>query len=234
MTAHEVLSELRSLASENIRKILMNHGAPVDTFGVKIEDLKKVLKKTGHDQALAMELYDTGIYDARYLAGLMADGAKMSKKELDHWAKTSESHGISAYTVAWVASENQDGWDIGLEWIESSKETIATSGWSTLAAIVSMIPNEKIDLKEIKSLLKRIEKEIHKAPNYVRYVMNTFVICVGGYIPELAQEAIEIGKRIGKVEVYMGNTACKVPSSPEYIQKMHARGNIKKKKTAKC
>jgi hypothetical protein len=39
----------------------------------------------------------------------------------------------------------------------------------------------------------------------------------------------------GLVEVDMGNTACKVPFAPDYIQKVKDRGTIgKKRKSARC
>ncbi|HYK56751.1 MAG TPA: hypothetical protein VEV15_09740, partial [Flavisolibacter sp.] len=85
------------------------------------------------------------------------------------------------------------------------------------------------------ALLKRVEKEIHTVPNRVRYTMNNFVICAGGYVKELTEEAVRVGNAIGKVHVSMGETSCKVPSAPEYIQKMKAKGSIgKKRKMARC
>ena len=65
--------------------------------------------------------------------------------------------------------------------------------------------------------------------------MNGFVIAVGGSILELTDFAIEKGKKIGKVSVDMGETACKTPYIPEYIEKIRQRGALgKKKKTVKC
>ena len=61
------------------------------------------------------------------------------------------------------------------------------------------------------------------------------MIAVGSYVPELTDRAIEIGKKIGKVDVDVGGTACKVPSSPEYIDKVKKAGKLgKKRKAARC
>ena len=87
----------------------------------------------------------------------------------------------------------------------------------------------------MKALLKRIATTIHDQPNRVRHTMNGFVIAVGGAVAPLADLAIATGEKVGKVSVDMGNTACKVPSAPEYIRKIHDRGNLgKKRKTMKC
>jgi hypothetical protein len=235
MTKEQIMKELEKKGSESIKKIFLNHGAKGPMFGVKVGDLKVIQKKVKKDHQLAMELFGTGIYDAMYLAGLIADESKMSKKDIQQWAEKSPSHGISEYTVAWVAAESEYGWELGMKWIDSPKETIASSGWNTLSGVIAMKPDNELDIGLIKKLLQRIVKEIHSAPNRVRYTMNGFVIGVGGYIKELTKEAIEVSKKIGDVYVDMGGTACKVPSAPDYIKKMEARGSIgKKKKTVKC
>ena len=182
-----------------------------------------------------MELYDTGISDAMYLAGLVADGAKMSKKDLEQWAEKAPWHMISEFTVPWVASESKFGEELALKWIDSKSEKIATSGWTALSAIVSVTPDEKLDVKKYKALLDRIAKTIHKSPNRVRSTMNGFIISVGSYVGELTKYAQDVSKKIGTVMVDVGDTACKVPSAYDYIEKIKARGKLGvKKKTAKC
>ncbi len=73
MNAAEIVQELKSLGSESIKKVLLKHGIAEPLFGVKVEELKKIQKRIKKDYQLALDLYDTGIYDAMYLAGLIAD-----------------------------------------------------------------------------------------------------------------------------------------------------------------
>ena len=235
MDKEQILKELERAGNTATKNIFIKHGAKEPIFGVKIADLKKIGKKIKGDQWLALELFDTGNGDAMYLAGLVADGALMTKAQLNKWARKAKWHMISEYTVAWVASESEHGWDLALEWIESENENVASSGWAALASIVATRDDDQIDLKKVKALLKRIGKGIHKQQNRVRYVMNGFVISVAAYITSLHDEAIKIATKYGKVNVEMGGTACKVPFAPEYIEKIKKRGAIgKKRKTAKC
>ncbi len=235
MNKAEVLSELESYGSAGIKKIYTNHGASEPFFGVKVADLKKILKKIKNDQKLALELYQTGNSDAMYLAGLAADGAKMSVAELQDWVEKAYWYMLSEYTVPWVASENENGWELALKWIESKEERIASAGWATIANIISVKEDAELDIAKLRSLLKRVESEIHSAQNRVRYTMNGYVIALAAFVLELSDEALESAKRIGKVEVNLGETACKVPFAPEYIEKIKARRTVgKKKKTAKC
>lgn len=235
MTAQEIVAELKGLGSESYKKVLRNHGVQEPFFGVKIEDLKKIQKRVKKDHRLALELYETGIYDAMYLAGLIADDGRMTKKDLRKWLKGANCGMLSEYTVPWVAAESRFGRELALEWIESKKESTAAAGWATLGSLVAIKDDAELDLDELKQLLKRVEQSIHEQPNRVRYVMNGFVIAVGSYVKALTDIALQTAERIGRVTVDMGGTACKVPFAPEYIRKVQKRGAIgKKRKTAKC
>ena len=235
MTKDEVLKELVGYANSNTKNTFLKHGAKEPLFGVKVQDLKTILKKTKKDHQLAMALYDTGNSDAMYLAGLMADENQIKKTDLQRWVKKAYWSYLSEYTVPWVASESPFGLELALEWIESKKETISCAGWATFSNLVALKENKDLDLKLIDRLLDRVEKNIHQSQNRVKYTMNGFVISVGGYIASLNKKAKAVAVKIGKVDVHMGGTACKVPSAPEYILKMEARGTlIKKRKMARC
>jgi 3-methyladenine DNA glycosylase AlkD len=235
MTADEIVKQLKPLGAESYKKILLNHGAQEPIFGVKVEELKKFQKQIKKDYQLALDLFATGIFDAMYLAGLIADDPKMTKKDLHRWVEKANSPTISEYTVAWVAAESPHGQELALEWIESKKESVASSGWTTLSSLVAIKDDSDLDLAELKRLLERVHKTIHKHPNRVRHVMNGFVIAVGSYVPALTAAALQAAAKMGTVTVDMGGTACKVPDAAEYIEKVKKRGAIgKKRKTAKC
>ncbi|MCP4439063.1 MAG: DNA alkylation repair protein [Aureispira sp.] len=235
MTKDEVMKELEAFGSESTKKIFIKHGAKEPFFGVKVQDLKKIVKKIKKDHELSLELYDTSNYDAMYLAGLIADESKITKKDLNNWVKKAYWHMISEYIVAWVAADSPHGYDLGLKWIESKTETTATAGWATLASLTSVKADEDLNIKKLDELLDRVGETIHDAPNRVRYVMNGFVIAVGGNVAELTEKASKIAEKIGKVSVSMGKTACKVPLATTYIQKMVDKGSIgKKRKSARC
>ena len=235
MNLKEVMTKLEKLGNAQQRKTYAAHGARGNFFGVKIGDLKVIAKKLKGDQGLALSLFDTGNLDAMYLAGLVADGGRMSRKELDGWAKTATWGMISDYTVAWVAAESPVGRELALKWMDSKQELVARAGWNAYAGLVAVTPDSQLDLPEIESLLARVEKQIHTAPNRVRYCMNNFVISVGGYVKPLSAKAKATARRIGPVEVDMGDTSCQVPSAVDRIARIEASGKLGvKRKTVKC
>src|SRR5947209_2923895 len=235
MTSAKIVEELRALGNETSKKVLLKHGAKEPFFGVKNEDLKKIQKRIKRDHQLALDLYDTGISDAMYLAGLIADDGQMTRNDLQRWVEQAYWYMLSEYTVPWVAAGSKHGRDVALKWIQSKKENIAAAGWATLSSLVATKDDSELDLAELKKLLERVQRTIHEQPNRVRYSMNGFVIAIGSYVRALTDLAIKTGGKIGPVSVDMGGTACKVPFAPEYIEKIRKRGTIgKKRKTPKC
>src|SRR5579863_2943483 len=218
MTVQQIMTELEKLGTPAIKKILLNHGVREPLFDVRVGDMKPIRKKIKMDYQLAKELYSTGNADAQYLAGLIADDAKMSKADLQTWVNQALSQNISEYTVPWVAAGSSHGYELAKEWIDSPKEHISAAGWSTLANLVALLPDEKLDLPGLKTLLARVVKTIHAAPNRTRYTMNSFVIALGAYVKPLSADAIAAAGKIGPTNIDVGNTNCEVPVAADYIQ----------------
>jgi DNA alkylation repair enzyme len=236
-TLKSVMAELERKGSEKTRATYARHGVvPELALGVSVADLKTVAKTIRKQQALACELYDTGIFEAMYLAGIVADGAQLSRKQLQEWADaTAGLQMISEYTVPWVALDHSGAREMALKWMGSAKEHVAASGWCTYSGLVATRADNALDRNEIERLLGTVVEEIRGARNRVRYTMNGFVIAVGSYMLPLSEDAKHAAQSIGKVIVDMGDTACAVPVATDHIQKVEAAGKMgRKKKTIRC
>ena len=236
-TLKSVVDTLKSKGSEKTRGIYVRHGIPASRlFGVSIAELKLIAKTIKGNQALAMELYATGNMDAMYLAGMVANGAAMTKADLQSWAEGADGMPMIAdYTVPWVTVENEAARTLATKWMSSKNENIASSGWHTYSGLLAVKPDTALDLKEIESLVTRVVKEVHTAKNRERAAMNGFVIAVGTYVAPLLPKAKAAAAKMGDVSVDVGDTACKVRVASESIAKVEASGKVgTKKKTIRC
>ncbi|QEL15451.1 DNA alkylation repair protein [Limnoglobus roseus] len=235
MTLAEVLADLQVHGTAQTKKTHARHGAREPFFGVKVEHLKVLQKKIKRDHALSLQLYDTGNSDAMYLAGLIAEPAKMTKAQFQKWAKGAYWSMLSCFTVPWVASESRFGRELALAWMDSPKEQIAAAGWATYSSLVAITPDEDLDLDEVTGLLERARDTLPAAANRAKSAMNNFIISVGGYVAPLLGRAKAIAKEVGPVEVDVGDTDCKVPNATAYLAKIEAMGRVgKKRKSAAC
>ena len=227
MTAKKLLAELKALGSESGRKTYLRHGAAGEVWGVRYADLGKIKKRIKIDQDVAMELWDSGVHDARVLATMIADPDAMKASTLDHWVKTVCSP-FMACAVAGLAVTTPHAVRCKKKWISAKAEWVCSAGWDVLAGLAAM--EDAISDAELERHLETIESDIHDARNRVRYSMNTALIAVGAYRPALEKKAIAAAKRIGKVEVDHGDTSCKTLDAAPYIKKAAAH---EKKKRAK-
>ncbi len=234
-TVAKVMAALKRKGNPQRIQAFAAHGGPPDLYGVSVADMKVIAKQIKAEHELACALYETGNSDAMYLAGMVADGSLMTKRLLNTWARNASWSMISEYTVPGVATESKHARALAMQWIKAKKESVASCGWNTYSGLVAVTADEDLDLAEIKALLKQIERDIDSAPNRVRYTMNGFVIAVGSYVLPLSSHAKATAKRLGKVEVDMNGTSCKVPLATAYIDKVEKKGRAgKKRKTIKC
>lgn len=232
----EILRELESLGKASYKSVLVNnHEVNEPCFGVAISELKKIQKRFKGNHQLALALFDTGNYDAMYLAGMLADADQMKRQDLLRWVGQARGGCLPGTTVPGVAAGSTHGWKLAHEWIQSADPRIAGCGWATLSSIVSVKPDDQLDLARLRELLLEVKRSIHGAPDRVRYQMNSFVIATACFVVPLTGIALEIAEQIGKVTADLGNNSCQVPHAPDYIRKVQSRGTIgKKRKSTLC
>lgn len=235
MTLDETMAALAAKGSDATKTLWKKHGAMEPFFGVKIADLKVLHKAIKGDQALALKLYATRNGDAQYLAGMVADGRKMTTEQLQAWADTASWKMISGTIVPWVTSEHAEGVALALRWIEARQPRVVDAGWKTLAALVATVPDERLPLKALGDLLDRVGKTIARVPDEVRLAMNAFVIACGAYVAPLGEKALATARQVGRIDVDMGDTDCTVPAAEVSIMKARRGAPIAaKRKTVRC
>ncbi|HEU5316347.1 MAG TPA: DNA alkylation repair protein [Chloroflexota bacterium] len=217
----EVLAELRDLGSAQTAKTYRRHGASGEVYGVSYADLYKLKKRLKMDHALARDLWRSGVSDARVLATMVADPAQASGVELEGWLRDVDNYGLAGH-LADVAAQRADAVALAERWTASDDEWIGRAGWRVLT-LLAMKPDGPLTDEYCARLLPRIERDIHRAKNYVSAAMNDAVIAVGGRSEALRIQATAAAKRIGKVNVDHGDTACKTPDAAAYIEKIWAR-----------
>jgi hypothetical protein len=216
MTLAETMSALEKAGSEQTRKTYTRHGAVGPMFGVSFATLKALLKRIGVDHELALALWDTGNFDARNLAVKIADPARMSTSVLDAWAGVPTSLGCGSY-VAYLAAEGPHARSRCDAWRSSPKEPKRCAGWSLVAAM-AMLEEDSPDAW-FGERLGELEKSIHAAPNEQRKTMLNALIAIGCRSVTLRKAATAAAKRIGKVEIDHGDTACKTPEPGPTLEK---------------
>ena len=224
MTLAETMSALEKAGSAQARKTYAQHGATEPMFGVSFATLKTMMKRIGVDHELALALWDTGNLDARNLAVKIADPARMSTSDLDRWASTQRLRGCGSY-VAYLAVEGPHARGRADKWLAATTEAKRCSGW-TLVAAMAMCDEPTPDAWFTQRLAE-LENSIQASPNAQREAMLNALVAIGCRSTALRKAATAAAKRIGKVEIDHGDTACKSPEVAPTLEKTWARATSK-------
>lgn len=225
MTLDEAMKALERAGSAQTKKTYARHGAVEPMFGVSFAFLKGLYKRIGVDHELALALWDTGNFDARNLAVKIVDPARMSSADLDRWARDKYARMCAMYVAA-LAAEGPHASAKAAQWLASKDEAHRCAGWGLVGQLVAR--DAAAPDSWFAERLAAIESGIRAAPNDERYAMNGALIAIGGRSPALRKAALAASKRIGRVEVDHGDTACKTPEAAPYIEKMWSHATAKK------
>ncbi len=223
MTLAETMSALEKAGSAQTRKTYTRHGATEPMFGVSFATLKTLLKRIGVDQELALALWDTGNFDARNLAVKVADPARMSPSDLDRWARV-PCRMCGGY-VAHLAAEGPHARSRSDAWLAAPDEARRYAGWSLVGAMA--MRDEDTPDAWFAQRLAEIEKSIQGSPNARREAMLHALIAIGCRSAALRKSVTAAAKRIGKVEIDHGDTACKTPEPAPTLEKTWAYATSK-------
>ncbi|ATI53194.1 DNA alkylation repair protein [Bacillus cereus group sp. BfR-BA-01445] len=227
MLLEEVMQQLEEYGTEQNRKTYKKHGAKEPLFGVSFANLKLLKKKIKKDHDLAIFLWETKNMDAMTLATMILDPKKVTTELLNKWVQEVDYYCLmdvlmTAICTSPIAIERME------EWTNSDDEWIGRAGWSLLANIA--IKNKTLQDDFFSPYLEEIKVNIHNEKNRKKEAMNSALIAIGIRNEDLEQTAIEIARKIGKVQVDHGATSCKTPDAESYIKKARERAEKKKVK----
>ena len=221
MTFDETMRALEAAGSEQTRKTYRRHGAPEPMFGVSFAVLGTLQKRIRSDHALARTLWDSRNTDARNLATMVANAAAVSSDELEGWINDPQVGFFCGLLARNVVARSPHARAKALAWITSTRPATAQAGWLVVSCIASA--PETLSDRELLALITTIERTIHRQANDVRGAMNGALIAIGLRNAPCQRAALAAAKRIGRVEVDHGDTACKTPDAAAYILKAVAR-----------
>lgn len=220
MSFRVIMAGLRTMGTEQNRKVYARHGVGKKMYGVSYTNLNKLRKQIGTDQALAEQLWASGNHDARVLATMVADPANTRSGLLDTWVKDVDSY-VLGDALRDLVARTPFAFKKFEKWSPSKSEFVGQVGWGLLSHLASH--SEDLNNAFFIEQLKTIDAEVHVRPNRVRHSMNGAIITIGARNATLRRRATAAANRIGTIAVDHGDTSCTTPAAAPYIDKMWAR-----------
>ncbi len=201
MTSNEITTRLESLCSPENAAGMARFGIKTKkAFGISAPVLKqyaKEVKKQAVDRhALALELWETGIYDARAVAFLIDDPKKVTRKQMDAWAADFDNWATVDGACGYLFCRTPFAYEKAFEWAGKEPEYIKRAGFSLMAYLA--VHDKKAEDGKLAAFLQVIENHADDDRNFVKKAVNWALRQIGKRSLNLNKLAIESAERIAK------------------------------------
>ena len=194
-TAARAVAELKRLGEKKNVEGMARFGIRANkVFGVSKPKLDELAKKIGKNHELGMELWSTGIHDARLLGVLISEAEKVDAKQMDHWVKDFDNWDVCDGSCCHLFVFAAPAWKKAFEWTRRKKEFEGRAGFA-LAAFLAVHDRRAADAIYLK-FLKTIEREAWDDRNFVRKAVNWALRNIGKRNLRLNRAAIASAERI--------------------------------------
>lgn len=231
MKFEEAMKSLSELGNDRVKRRYVGLGAKEPLFGVTVSAMKPLAKKIMHDNELAKKLYNSGNYDAMYLAGMIVDPKALTEDEFDDWINKAYFSMIGDFTVAIVLAESELASKIAMKWIKSGEILKVSAGYNTYAWVLGYKDDSEISIDEINELLDRVKTDMNVVDEDIQYAINNFIMAVGVSYKPLHEKALSIAKSFAKTD----NSSCSTITAAVEIEKAITKGRIGfKRRNVRC
>jgi len=219
VTLKDTLAKLKSLGNETVRAHNKKYGAGDNQFGVKMGDIRKLAAKIKTNHKLALELWETGNIDARFVAVLLMKPDSLTRDELDRLVRSTDFAHNADWLNSYVVKNHPDNEALRQKWMKEKHPWAARAGWNLTSIRIGKNP----DGLDLPALLDRIESEMAKAAPEVQWTMNFCLAGIGIHFPKLRKRAIAIGEKLGVYRDFPCSKGCTSPFAPIWINEMVRR-----------
>jgi 3-methyladenine DNA glycosylase AlkD len=199
MNQREVLAWLKKKGSARVVEGMARYGLPADrAVGVSVGDLQKLAKQIGKDHALAAQLWEGGVYEARLLATLIDDPKLVTAKQMDAWTKDFDSWGVCDSACFWLFDRTPMAYKKAVQWSKSPREFVKRAGFALMASLA--LHDKKASDADFLPLLPLIEKGASDERNFVKKGVSWALRGIGKRNSAMHAAAVKVAERLAERE----------------------------------
>ena len=163
-------------------------------LGLTVTAMRSIARTLGRDNALAQALWDTGIPDARIVASMVAEPAKLTSRQMDAWVKGFAAWDVCDQTCLNAFVKSPLAWSKVHAWVTRKDEFVRRAAFSLLATLAV---HDKITGDEpFIAALALVEAAADDDRNFVKKAVNWALRGIGKRNTALRAHAIAAALRI--------------------------------------
>jgi 3-methyladenine DNA glycosylase AlkD len=190
-----ILDEMRAMARPENLAGMARYGIGTESALVlSVPQIRAIARRTGRNQALAEQLWETGIREARILASMVADPGAITRRTMDRWTRDFNSWDVCDACCCDLFDRTPYAWMKIAKWAASEREFVRRAGFATLAA--KAVHDKAADDRHFLEALRLIERYASDDRNFVRKAVNWALRSIGKRNSRLLRAAIACAERI--------------------------------------
>lgn len=194
----QIIDHLKSKGNPNSVAGMARYGIATGyAFGVSLPELRTLAKRTRRNHDLADALWESGIHEARLLAGMIDEPARVTENQMDEWASDFDSWDIVDQTCGNLFDKTPFAIKKAYEWTRRPEEYVKRAGFVMMAELA--VHNKEERDKTFIDFLPVITREASDDRNFVKKAVNWSLRQIGKRNLKLNRSAIETGKEIQKL-----------------------------------
>jgi 3-methyladenine DNA glycosylase AlkD len=195
----DVLDKLQSKARPEQLEGMAKYGMTIEQrLGISVPDMRKLAKEIGRDHKLALDLWGTGIAEARIVAGMVGDPAKLTEEQMEEWVKGINSWDVCDQVCHNLFEKNQLAWKKIVDWSEREEEFVKRTAFSLIACLAWH--DKKASDEKFIELLPIVIREATDERNFVKKAVNWALRNIGKKNLKLNGAAINAAKEIQRLD----------------------------------
>jgi 3-methyladenine DNA glycosylase AlkD len=199
MRCAEVMRELESLGNPDDVRGMERFGIRSrKAYGVRAPEIRRLAKTIGVDRALAQELWDSGVYEARILSALIDDPLQLTDEIMEDRVRGFDNWAVCDALCMNLFDRTDVAYSKPVGWSGRPEEFVKRAGFAMIAALA--VHDKKADDGRFIDFLLLIIRESTDDRNMVKKAVNWALRQIGKRSLPLNAEAVSAAKKIAEID----------------------------------
>ncbi|MBI3740452.1 MAG: DNA alkylation repair protein [Chloroflexi bacterium] len=169
---------------------------PKNTLGISIPKLRALAKEIGRDHALAQKLWASGIHEARILASMVDEPARVTPAQMDRWVRGLDSWDVCDNVCGNLFDKTPHAWKKAIAWSKRSREFEKRAGFALMAYLAWHDKHARD--AQFEKFLPHLARGATDERNFVKKAVNWALRQIGKRNRALNRAAIRIAREIAQ------------------------------------
>lgn len=225
-STRKLLAELEAKGKPAVRAGMRRVGiVPSSSFGVPVSTLRSMAKRIGMDHLLAQRLWASGTHEARILASMLADPARMTVARMEKWAAGFDTWDICDQCCNNLFRKTPWARSLAIEWCVRERVYVKRAGFVLMAVLA--VHEKNADRQMFEEFLSAIRKGAVDDRSPVRKGMSWALRQIGKRDMALHARAVTVARELCVTGVpssrWIANDALRELLTPEVIERIREK-----------